>query len=115
MSKLTDAAALPNTRLLNTRLLNTRPSPMAEELSALCEQVNVETQVAPIITTAPFAKETLDVSLTALLKNTPDPDFIWIFVSRTAVRHFATYLLQNKIAFMPKGKIIAVGPGAEMN
>ncbi|MBU2883139.1 uroporphyrinogen-III C-methyltransferase [Psychrosphaera sp. B3R10] len=107
MSKLTDAAALPNTRLLNTR-----PSPMAEELSALCEQVNVETHVAPIITTAPFAKETLDVSLTALLKNTPDPDFIWIFVSRTAVRHFATYLLQNKIAFMPKGKIIAVGPGS---
>lgn len=102
MSKISDA----------TMLLNTRPSPMSEELNALCQKAKITTQVAPIITTAPLAKSELDVSLTALLKNMSDADFIWIFVSRTAVKHFATNLLQNKIAFKPKGNIIAVGPGS---
>lgn len=91
-------------------VLNTRPLPMGRELQQDLEQAQITSIFAPQITTV---AQTPD-NLTSALQLTSNPNCLFIFVSRTAVKRFCQELADMGVSdFSPQGSIIAVGKGTK--
>ena len=93
----------------NYQFLNTRPNPMGEALTQLAQAQHIQCIAAPMITT-----ENIEIpSIVDDVAKQSQQDHCWIFVSRTAVREFATQLTRAEVKFSPSGLVIAVGPGTK--
>lgn len=89
-------------------ILNTRPLPMGAKLAEQLNQLGFQSLNYPQITTEPLVPE----NLSEIDQQLTESKRVWIFVSRTAVRHFFDALPQLS-DFIPEGEIIAVGPGTK--
>lgn len=86
-------------------ILNTRPSPMGEMLNRQLNQHFVSHHFPTIANTSNAMEN--NPLLTQWLT---DPLCAWVFISRTSVRYFKHFLLQNDIHhFSPKGGVFAIG------
>lgn len=93
-------------------LLNTRPNPMGEALTELATQRQLSVCVAPIIDTVAVPEASLNAVFDHAFNHIDDAKTNWIFISRTAVKHFVQHCGEHK-PFQPAGQIIAVGPGSQ--